>query len=111
VAIGCRIALVSGLLAGCGTAQELLGVIVTDSGTVDATSAAPDSGSGSDAGRDADVGAEADAEDAAPPCDPTKPFGAPVLLTDCSHRAQKAASAASPTSSPASSGAPARGEP
>jgi hypothetical protein len=82
VAIGRGIALVSGLLAGCGTVQELLGVIVTDSGSMATTGAAPDSGSGSDAGPDGDAEAGTDAEDAAPPCDPSKPFSAPVVITE-----------------------------
>jgi len=75
-------ALLSVLLASCGTVHELLGVIATDSGGMDAEAGGPDSGGGLDAGPDSDAEAGADAADASPPCDPTKPFGAPVLIAE-----------------------------
>jgi WD40-like Beta Propeller Repeat len=72
MAVGRGIALASVLLASCGTVQELLGLVVTDSGGTEGTGAGPDG----------DAQAGADTGDAAGPCDLTKPFGAPVAITE-----------------------------
>lgn len=89
LAIARNIALTAGfLLAGCGTVQELLGIITNDGGSLDAGLTTGDSGSGADAGNASDAGSDvvaeagADAEAGAPPCDTTKPFGAPVILAE-----------------------------
>jgi hypothetical protein len=94
VEIGRGIALVSCLLVGCGTVHELLGVIAADSGAADADGSGADSGGGVDAeadgdssfdgeaGTDSDAEAGTDAQDAAAPCDPAKPFGAPAIIAE-----------------------------
>ncbi len=81
------VALISSVLLGCGVVPELLGVISHDAGAH--ADSGLDSG-GSEAGEEldatlgnaAEAGETLDAQDAMPPCDTSKPFGAPVLLAE-----------------------------